>query len=147
MSQLLTRAISIAKRVHAAQVDKGGHPYIEHPLRVMNAVNGESEKIVAVLHDTLEDSEDSERLLSEFRKIFSPEIVGAIQAISKQEGESYWKYIKRLESNPIALRVKIADLRDNLDLSRIANPSPSDLSRSDRYQQVLNRLTKRRDSS
>jgi len=135
---LLQRAIAIAAKAHEGQVDKAGNPYIEHPLFVMENVNSLDEKIVAVLHDAVEDSELTfEQLRSEG---FSEVIVSAIAAITKIEGEAYTAYLERVMANPIALRVKIADVNHNLDIRRIANPTEADFQRITKYKKVLSQL-------
>ena len=141
---MLDKAIAIAKIAHEGQVDKGGQPYIDHPLRVMNNVDIVEEKIVAVLHDAVEDSDltfEDLRL-----KGFSEEIVDAIAAITKQEGEKRNDYLKRVMNNPIALRVKIADMTDNADISRIPNPTEKDRERTRIYKKNIIKLQKKLDN-
>jgi len=135
---LLQRAIAIAAKAHEGQVDKAGNPYLDHPLAVMENVNSIEEKIVAVLHDAVEDSELT---LEQLRSEGFPEVlVSAIAAITKIEGEAYATYLDRVMTNPIALRVKIADVTHNLDLRRIANPTEADFQRIDKYKKVLSQL-------
>ena len=136
MSQL-EQAIELATKLHAGQVDKAGQDYIHHPLRVMNAVAGEVEKIVAVLHDTLEDTPIT---FEELEHIFGEAIATAVQALSRLEGEDYFDFIKRVKQNSVAVTVKIADLQDNMDLSRIATISEQDIARQEKYQQALSIL-------
>jgi (p)ppGpp synthase/HD superfamily hydrolase len=135
---LLQTAIAIAAKAHEGQIDKAGKPYLAHPLFVMENVNSIEEKIVAVLHDAVEDSELTlEQLTSEG---FPEVIVKAIAAITKIEGEAYAAYLERVIANPIALRVKIADVTHNLDLRRIANPTEADFQRIAKYKKVLSQL-------
>ncbi len=135
---LLQRAIAIAAKAHEGQVDKAGNPYLDHPLFVMENVNFLEEKIVAVLHDAVEDSELT---LDQLRSEGFPEsIVKAIEAITKIEGEAYAAYLERVIANPIALRVKIADVTHNLDIRRIANPTEADFQRIAKYKKVLSQL-------
>jgi (p)ppGpp synthase/HD superfamily hydrolase len=135
---LLQRAIAIAAKAHEGQVDKAGNPYLAHPLFVMENVNSIEEKIVAVLHDAVEDSELT---LEQLRSEGFPEVlVSAIAAITKIEGEAYAAYLERVIANPIALRVKIADVTHNLDLGRIANPTEADFQRIAKYKKVLSQL-------
>ena len=113
----LDRAIQIAGEVHQGQKDKYGAPYILHPIRVMMRVNADIEKIVAILHDVVEDSDLT---LDDLKnEEFSPEVVDAIDALSKRDGEIYGDYINRTTLNEIAIKVKLADLEDNMDLTRI----------------------------
>lgn len=139
----LERAIEIAARVHAGRVDKGKSPYILHPLRVMLAVEGKTERIVAVLHDVIEDSEWTLSALEQ--EGFSPTVVEAVDALTHREGETYEEYVKRAGKNRIARRVKIADLADNLDLGRIANPTKRDVARIEKYTKALTYLQSRMD--
>ena len=138
---MLDRAIEIAKIAHEGQVDKGGHPYIDHPFRVMNNVETVEEKIVAVLHDAVEDSD----LTIEDLKAagFNEVIVEAIAAITKQEGEKRKDYLKRVMNNSLALKVKIADMSDNADISRIPNPTDKDKERTRIYKKNILRLRKK----
>ncbi len=132
----LERAIAIAASAHAGQIDKAGAPYILHPLRVMLHVTTEAERITAVLHDLVEDCDEwsFERLLAEG---FSGEIIEALKSVTKREGESYEDFVRRACENPIGRRVKLSDLRDNSDLSRISNPTAKDHERLARYQKAI----------
>lgn len=97
----LTKAISIATSAHKSQVDKGGKPYIQHPLRVMKQMMSDTARIVAVLHDLIEDSDYSfDDLVAAG---FSEEIVCAIVVLTRATGESYNSYLQRIKTNPIAL--------------------------------------------
>lgn len=117
-TELLDKAIRIATEAHHHQKDRSGQPYIMHPIRVMNRVNGIKEKIVAILHDVVEDTDWTfERLTKEG---FPEEILAALDCVTKREGEPYEKFVERSASNPIACAVKIADLEDNMDLRRVA---------------------------
>jgi GTP diphosphokinase / guanosine-3',5'-bis(diphosphate) 3'-diphosphatase len=117
------------------QVDKAGEPYILHPLRLMLRMAIEAERIAAVLHDVVEDSQVTiEDLIAEG---FAREIVHAVDALSRREGEDYMEFVKRASEDPIARRVKQADLEDNLDLTRIRKPTDRELDRMHRYQRAL----------
>jgi GTP diphosphokinase / guanosine-3',5'-bis(diphosphate) 3'-diphosphatase len=134
----IDRAIALARQAHAQQVDKAGKPYIDHPLRVMAKMQTWQEKIVAVLHDAIEDSDLT--LADLHHAGFPPEIVEAIAAITKNEGEDYETYLQRVLGNAIALKVKIADMTDNMDMSRIPHPTAKDWQRLAKYQQILPKL-------
>src|SRR5262245_11286335 len=114
---LLEKAISIAVEAHRGQKDKVALPYILHPLCVMNRVDSEAEKIVAVLHDVVEDTKWTFEDLK--REGFPDDILKALDCVTKRDGESYEDFITRSESDPIARRVKIADLEDNMDFRRL----------------------------
>ncbi|MEI6428405.1 MAG: HD domain-containing protein [Pseudanabaena sp. ELA607] len=135
---LLATAITIATKAHQGQTDKAGQPYIQHPLTVMERVDSPEAKIVAVLHDTIEDSEVTIEDL--IQAGFTSEIIDAVQAITKCPHESYEEYLDRVMSNPLAMTVKIADVSHNMDLSRIGNPTDVDYQRLARYEVVLQRL-------
>lgn len=131
----LERAIGIACEAHVGQVDKAGEPYILHPLRLMLRMANEAERIAAVLHDVVEDSQVTiEDLIAEG---FAREIVYAVDALSRRDGEDYMDFVRRASGDPIARRVKRADLEDNLDLTRIRNLTDRDLERAHRYQCAL----------
>lgn len=138
MTQTLERAIAIAAVAHEGQVDKGGSPYILHPLKVMLRVSTLEERIVAVLHDVVEDSGIS---LDDLRKEgFSETVLAAIESVTKLPGESYELFVDRAAQNPIGRVVKLADLEENSDLSRIAQPSWEDLERIEKYRRAIGRL-------
>ncbi|KJK07866.1 MULTISPECIES: bifunctional (p)ppGpp synthetase/guanosine-3',5'-bis(diphosphate) 3'-pyrophosphohydrolase [Pseudomonas] len=130
----LERAIAVAARAHEGQQDKGGAAYILHPLRVMLRVSTAEQRIVAVLHDVLEDS--AMTLSDLAREGFALKILAAVQALSRRDEESYEAFVIRLGGDPLARVVKLADLADNSDLSRIAMPGPEDMARLARYQQA-----------
>ncbi len=132
---LLDKAVSIAKLAHQGQVDKAGVDYINHPLRVMNAVDDEKEKIVAVLHDVVEDSEIT---LKDLRQQgFDDDVIIAVGCLTKLPGESYLQFIGRVKSNRLAKKVKLQDLKDNMDLSRLKTVSETDLARVEKYRQAM----------
>ncbi|VVP44659.1 hypothetical protein PS876_05028 [Pseudomonas fluorescens] len=138
MTQTLERAIAIAAAAHAGQLDKGGAPYILHPLKVMLRMTTLEERIVAVLHDVVEDCDIS---LDDLRKEgFSEEVLSAIESVTKVPGESYEDFVERAAQNPIGRVVKLADLEENSDLSRIASPSWDDLERVEKYRRAIARL-------
>jgi (p)ppGpp synthase/HD superfamily hydrolase len=137
----LERAIEIAVEAHKGVLDKGGNPYVLHPLRMMFAVKTEEEKIVAVLHDVVEDGADweFERLAKEG---FSPVVIEALRSVTKlTEDEDYDDFIERAMDNPVGREVKIADIRDNLDVTRIDVLSERDMTRLNKYKRALEQLT------
>ncbi|SDD92066.1 phosphohydrolase [Actinokineospora iranica] len=132
----LDDAIRIARDAHDGQLDKCGMPYIGHPLRVMNAVTGERERMVAVLHDVIEDTAvTADDLLAAG---CPPEVVTAVVAISKEPAESQSDYLTRVSANPIALTVKYADIADNSSPARLAQLDVATRDRlSAKYAQAL----------
>lgn len=136
----LERAIAIAVTAHAGQTDKAGQPYILHPLRVMLAMRNADERIVAVLHDVVEDCPTwtFARLLEER---FSEQVIDALRSVTKlAENEDYDAFIDRALANPIGWRVKLADLRDNADLTRLTAPTERDLARVEKYRRAIARI-------
>lgn len=135
----LERAIAIAAEAHAGQVDKAGQPYILHSLRVMMNVRGNNERIVAVLHDVLEDCPDWSRSRLHDTEGFGAHIVDALDRLTRRKGEAYIDFIKRCQG-PLSQRVKIADLQDNLDPMRLSM-IPANPDRVAKYQVALALLT------
>ena len=151
----LEKTIKIAVEAHTGQVDKGGNPYILHPLRVMLSLNSEAERIVGVLHDVVEDCEgwSWERLKEQG---CSDKIIEALKSVSKtleeekqfkemddpdEKMEHYLQFIQRAKTNKIGRNVKAADIRDNLDISRIDDITERDINRLNRYKKALSILT------
>ena len=135
---LLNRAVSLAAEAHLGQFDKAGTPYLLHPLRLMLRAETEDEKLVAVLHDVLEDSPLTARMLA--REGFPRRIVRAIERLTKQPGESYEAFIGRVAGDGLAARVKLLDLEDNADLGRIPRPTDEDRARVQKYERAIERL-------
>lgn len=136
VSSALEKALSLATEAHGGQVDKGGRPYINHPIAVAAMVDSEDEKVVALLHDVVEDTgitlEDLHRKYG-----FSSKIVYAVDCITKRAGESLHDYLLRVKRSELATAVKIADLTHNSDLSRISEPQAKDIQRVIRYRKEL----------
>jgi guanosine-3',5'-bis(diphosphate) 3'-pyrophosphohydrolase len=130
----LERAISIAAQAHTGQVDKAGQPYILHPFRVMLCVSGEAERMAAALHDVVEDSDVTLEQLT--REGFPPEVVEAVDALTKRPGETRIQAAHWAAAHPVARIVKLADNAENLDISRIPNPTERDRARTEEYKVV-----------
>ncbi|OTG65245.1 HD domain-containing protein [Acinetobacter silvestris] len=131
---IIEKAIALAVQKHAGQVDKGNQPYILHPLRLMLKMKTPEQQIVAVLHDILEDTDTT--VVDLISLGFSQEVIEAIQALTKKENESRIEAAYRAVKNPIARTVKLADITDNMDLTRIPHPSAKDLLRLEEYKHV-----------
>jgi len=131
----LERAIALAAKAHEGQVDKAGAPYVLHPLRVMLRVSTAEERITAVLHDVVEDCGVSLDALREAG--FSHSVIKAIDSVTSRPEESYEAFVLRAAADPIGRRVKLADLEDNSDLSRIANPTNRDHERIEKYRRAI----------
>jgi (p)ppGpp synthase/HD superfamily hydrolase len=130
----LERAIAIAADAHAGQLDKAGQPYILHPLRVMLRVSNEEERIAAVLHDVVEDTNVTLEQLA--KEGFSGPVMAAVEALTKLPGESRTEAAARAKRDVIARAVKLADNSENMDLSRIAAPTEKDFARMKEYESV-----------
>jgi len=135
---MLEKAILIATNAHQGQVDKAGKPYILHPLRVMFSRQDDTERICAVLHDVIEDTYITLDCLR--NQGFSEEILTTLDALTRRNNESYDEFIDRILNNKIACYVKLADLSDNMDLSRIENPSQNDYQRIEKYRKATGRI-------
>jgi len=138
----LEDAISVAVRAHRGQVDKAGDPYILHPFRVMFRLRTVDERIVAMLHDVVEESDIN---LGRLRRMGYPEkVIDALDCLTwRKRKESYEQYVERVRSNPLATSVKIADLQDHLTSS--INGNPGFLQKNypqlyERYQKALSKL-------
>ena len=125
-------ALELAVEKHKNQTDKAGNPYILHPLHVMENVNSKEGKIVAILHDIIEDTDITEDYL--FKIGLSKRIVDAVVALTRSEDIDYQEYIKNLSSNPLAKELKLADLEHNMDLKRLPTLEEKDLERNRNYQ-------------
>jgi (p)ppGpp synthase/HD superfamily hydrolase len=135
---MLEKAILIAVNAHQGQIDKGGKPYILHPMRVMFSRKNEVEQIIAVLHDVIEDTDVTLDYLR--REGFSEEILSALDALTRRKDESYDEFISRIIINKTACHVKLADLNDNMDLSRIEHPTKKDYERIEKYRKAVDRI-------
>ena len=136
----LERAITIAAEAHAGQKDRAGAPYILHPIRLMIQMDSENVMMAAVLHDVVENSVWT---LDDLRKEgYSNEVLNAVDSLTHRdkEREDYWDYIKRAGSDPIALKVKLADLLDNLNPNRLNKVTEKDEKRFDRYRKAQEML-------
>lgn len=144
----LERAIEIAVSAHAGQIDKAGTPYILHPLRIMLRMDGEIGMMAAVLHDVVEDGPGwtFDRLRQEG---IPGEVVEAVEHVTKRpvEVDDYQRFILRCALNPVARLVKLADLEDNMDLTRIRNPTSSDFARIEKYRLAHDLLSAASDAS
>jgi len=133
--KLLELAISVATKAHEGQVDKGGNPYVTHLKSVADALDSTENKIVAYLHDICEDT------LTTFEDLtnmgFTKRIVNSVRVLTKTEGVSYENYLKTVKKDSNAWHVKIADLKNNMDISRIPNPSETDFKRLEKYKKAL----------
>lgn len=135
----LERAVRVAVDAHEEQTDKAGATYIRHPLRLMEQMDTEHARVVAVLHDVVEDAEYTSE---DIEKDFDTDVRKAVDALTKRDDESYMEFIERVDDHPVARRVKIADLEDNLDLTRLDELTDSIHSKQRTYHEAWKRLKK-----
>ena len=135
----LDRAIVITVKAHAGQTDKVGEPYILHPLRVMMKMTGETERMAAILHDVIEDSPLTLAELAQ--EGFQPEVIEAVDSLTRRKNEDYEDYVERASKNPLARKVKLADLEDNMNFRRQHGLVEQDKERMARYQKAYQFLT------
>lgn len=128
------KAMKLATEAHEGQVDKANTPYIGHPRRVAGRVDTDEEKVVAWLHDVVEDTDIS---MDTIRTEFGNETASAVEAITHRKGESWSDYLSRARANEISRAVKIADLIDNSNLSRLKKITPKDVIRQAKYNRAL----------
>lgn len=136
---MIEKAIAVALDAHTGQTDKAGKPYILHPLRVMQHLETETEQIVGVLHDVVEDSEYTFEDLENCG--FPNEAIAAIKLVTKQPGVDYQAYLANIKSNSIARNVKLADLQDNMNLQRLQTITEKDLQRQAKYKKAVDFLS------
>ncbi len=127
------RARVIASIAHRDQKDKAGKPYLLHLLAVAEKVETEQEKVVALLHDTVEDSHITVGFI---RDMFGKEVAEAVDLLTHKEGVDYFDYIRSIKANPLAKAVKLADLSHNLDTERLQQITEQDKERLKKYGQA-----------
>lgn len=137
---ILDRAKAIATSAHEGQVDKAGKPYIDHPMRVMNMGKTVEEKIAGVLHDVVEDSDWTFEMLE--KEGIPKDVMDALRCVTKlSEEEDYDHFIERVKTNPLAVKVKLNDLKDNMDITRLGEVTEKDLARLNKYIRAYRQLT------
>lgn len=143
MKNELLEAKNLSKHAHYGQKDKAGVDYFKGHINAVvegldpSSENITKEKTVAYLHDIVEDTFIS---IDSIRKMFSPEIAEAVEILTKDPKMDYMKYIKRIRKNPLARAVKISDLKNNSDLSRLKEVTEKDLKRTEQYKKALDIL-------
>ena len=135
---MLEKAIQIALEAHKEQTDKAGAPYLLHLIRVMNAGQTENEKICGILHDLVEDTPWTFEALR--REGFSEEVIRALVCVTKQPNEPYTHFIERIKKNSLATKVKLNDLRDNMDITRLTFITEEDTQRLNKYLKAYHSL-------
>ena len=131
------KIIIIAYEAHKNQVDKSGVPYIYHPIHVAEQMDTENECIIALLHDVVEDTNVTFKQLEE---VFSKEIIDILKLLTKKKEIDYYEYINKIKENAVARKAKIADIKHNLDRSRLDVITDKDIKREEKYKKALSIL-------
>ena len=135
LDQLFSLAIKVATEAHEGHLDKGGNPYILHPQAVAASLDNTENKIVAYLHDVIEDTDVT---LDKLEKLgFTYRIVNSVRILTKSKDVSYDDYLKSVKKDSNAWHVKMADIKHNMDISRIPKPTAKDFSRIEKYKKAL----------
>ena len=134
-TKLTKKAMRISFEAHKDQVDKTGIPYIYHPFHVAEQMDDEITTCVALLHDVVEDSDVTLDDLIE--QGFPQEVIDAVALLTHEDSVPYMEYVKRIKSNPVATKVKIADLEHNSDLTRLDHVDSAALERADKYRKAI----------
>ena len=133
------KAMKLIYEKHNGQLDKSGLPYVYHPLHVAESMEDENATLVALLHDIVEDTDMT---FEELEKLnFNREVIEALKLLTHEEGVEYFDYIKRISTNELAVKVKLADLKHNSDLTRLNQVTEKDLQRVEKYKKSIAYLT------
>ena len=136
-TQLTRKAMIIAYNAHMNQFDKAGVPYIYHPIHLAEQMETETECIVALLHDVVEDTDVT---FKDLEKEFPKDLIEALKLLTHDKKVDYMEYIKAIKKNDIAKKVKIADFIHNSDETRLENITLKDISRKEKYKKALDIL-------
>jgi (p)ppGpp synthase/HD superfamily hydrolase len=136
----LEHALEIALRAHRGQRQKDGSPYVLHPLHLMHTLDTVEQKIVALLHDVVEDSEIT---LADIRDAgFDAAVIDAVGLLTRHDDDDYDAYIERIHRNELARTVKLADLRHNMDITRLERLTDRDWQRLQKYHRIWKKLSR-----
>lgn len=135
---IIEKSLAVALKAYAGQTDKAGKTYILHPLRLMAKMDNEFEMAVALLHDVIEDSAYTSKDL--LNQGIPRAVVDAVQVLTKIEGERYDQFIARVMKNPLATKVKVADIEDNINVLRLEQLGEKDLQRIAKYHKAWKTL-------
>ena len=138
-TKLTKKALLLSFHAHQHQLDKSGMPYVYHPFHLAEQMDDELSTCVALLHDVVEDTDMTLDELT--AQGFPEEVTGAIAMMTHDDSVPYLDYVRTLRDNPIARKVKLADLRHNSDLSRLDIVTPKDLQRVEKYKKAITILT------
>lgn len=133
-SKLTRKAMSVAYNAHINQFDKAGVPYIFHPIHLAEQMDTETECVVALLHDVVEDTDVT---FEQLEKEFSSDIIKILKLLTHDKETDYMEYVKIIKENPIAKKVKIADITHNADETRLDKITEKDILRREKYKEAL----------
>lgn len=132
---LIKKALIVATTAHLGRLDKGGHPFICHPISIAEKLTGTNEVVTALLHDVVEDTPLT---LNDLRNDgFPEEVLVALDLLNHKKTDTYFDYYAKLQTNPLAYSVKLVDLEMNLDLNRLNWVRSKDAEREIRYEAAL----------
>ena len=137
-TDLTKKALKISFDAHKDQVDKSGMPYVYHPFHLAEQMDDEYSTCVALLHDVVEDTNIT---LEELSKEFPKEVVDAIAMMTHDDNVPYLDYVAKIKQNPIAAKVKLADLKHNSDLTRLDKVDDKALERVEKYKKAIEILS------
>lgn len=129
------KALSLCFSAHKDQLDKSGLPYVFHPFHLAEQMTDEDTTIVALLHDVIEDTEHT---LDDLRRFgFNENVISAIALMTHDDDVPYMDYVRNIAKDPIAKKVKLADLRHNSDMSRLDMITQKDIERAEKYKAAI----------
>ena len=134
-TEMTKKALKLCFNAHKDQLDKSGLPYVFHPFHLADQMNDENTTIVALLHDIVEDTDYTLKDLREMG--FNEEVLGAIELMTHGDDVPYMDYVAKIKENPIAKKVKLADLRHNSDITRLDTITQKDLERAEKYKKAI----------
>lgn len=133
-TDLTKKALKISFNAHKDQLDKSGMPYVYHPFHLAEQMDDEYSTCVALLHDVVEDTDMT---LDDLSKIFPKEVTDAIALMTHNDSVPYLDYVKEIKTNPIASKVKLADLKHNSDLTRLDKVDDKAIERVEKYKKAI----------
>ena len=134
-TELTRKAIKLAFQAHEGQLDRAGLPYILHPLHVAEQMKDEDTCVIALLHDVIEDTDVTLEDLREYG--FTEVQVAGVESMTREDDEDYFEYIRDVKKNPLAVEVKLEDLKHNSDVSRMIEVTDRDRQRLDKYKKAM----------
>ena len=134
-TELTRKAIKLAFKAHEGQLDRAGLPYILHPLHVAEQMKDEDTCVIALLHDVIEDTDVTLEDLREYG--FTEVQVAGVESMTREDDEDYFEYIRDVKKNPLAVKVKLEDLKHNSDVSRMIEVTDRDRQRLDKYKKAM----------